>query len=364
MPITDLQETLDNLDTEDFLTWLGVDLRMTRGSSGIQINVKTCPRCGGSSWKLYLNADSGLGNCFHGDCVGEPGYNKYTFAKAHLGSHREVLRELEAYEEELGYSKPKLKAKIEIAPPSDVALPASLALPVDGRNLHYLTARGFTNEVTEYFQWRYCQTGFFNYPSNDGRIAQQSYAERVIIPVHDLSGKLVTFQGRDLTGEHEKKYLFPPGLAGTGRYLYNGQNVIGCEHIVIGEGAFDVAAIYMSLSADPLMKDIGAVGTFGKQLSHGDTEGNDQIGALIQLKKQGLKLITMMYDGERSALDAACKTFPLLHSIGLGVKIAQLPDGKDPNEVSAFQIREAIKRAEPMNLSKINRLRMKLKFAS
>jgi DNA primase len=97
------------------------------------------------------------------------------------------------------------------------------------------------------------------------------YNRRVLIPIYDLDGKLVSFQGRDITGTAEKKYLFPPGYArATGEHLYNGHNVIGRpSDVVVGEGAFDVIAIKVAFDADPTLRDVVPVGTFGKHLSHG-----------------------------------------------------------------------------------------------
>ena len=58
----ELEEALDRIDMEAWLDAEGIDYKITRGSRGTQINVKECPCCGNSNWKVYLNADNGLGN--------------------------------------------------------------------------------------------------------------------------------------------------------------------------------------------------------------------------------------------------------------------------------------------------------------
>jgi DNA primase len=59
------------------------------------------------------------------------------------------------------------------------------------------------------------------------------------------------------------------------------------------------------------------------------------------MQDRGLKSVTIMWDGEKSALKSAGKACELLKGIGLKVYIALLPKGKDPNEVDATTVRRA-----------------------
>lgn len=341
----DLSEILEYIDPELFLEYEGVKYKRTFGSSGQQLNIKTCPRCGGSDWKVYLNAETGLGNCFHGACSGEPGFNIFSFARNLWGEDaKETIRKLKSYARDQGWVAKKVIA-VEINEVTDFDLPESIEIPHEGRNLKYLADRGVNGAMASYFHLRYCSEGSYIYVDQEGKRLWQSYNKRIIIPIYDLNGNMVTFQGRYIGTESSRKYLFPPGLPGSGRFLYNGQNVIGCEEIVIGEGAFDVIATKIAMDSDVSLRGIGQVGTFGKHLSHGQHNGEDQLGALLKLKEKGLKRVVFMWDGEVSAIRDAITAAKLVKSVGLQSRVALLPNDKDPNEVPASVVLSAYRNA-------------------
>lgn len=361
----ELDELLELVDPEDLIDWLGVDYRLTRGRSGVQLNIRTCPRCGGSDHKVYLNAESGLGNCFHGSCADEPGFNVFSFTKAHMGGAREAIDELKRYAKTVGWKprkpRPKPQVKTEVG---GVELPKSHPLPINGRNLTYLQARGITADTCELLGLRYCQAGHFEYEGPDGQTRRQDYAKRVIAPVFDLDGQVRTFQGRDTTGTARDKYLFPPGLAGTGQFLYNAHNVIGCETLVIAEGVFDVAATLQAVAEDATQR-LGVVGSFGKRLSMTSQamDSPDQLSQLYTLKQKGLKRVIFLWDGEFKAVDDACREALQLRRFGFDTYVGLLPLDKDPNECTAPEVRQAIRRAFRATPMRVNAERMRLRAA-
>lgn len=351
-------EDLDELDMTSWLDWMGIDYRRTTGSHGVQLNLRECPVCGGSKWKVYINEETGLGNCFHGDC--EMKFNKFKFIKATLKAKgfREVMENIDSYLEIHGW---KPKEKVEVAPnpfpeTKRFNLPNFIPLPVDGRNLTYLTKRGITQEATAYFGLGFCKDGYFQYQKPDGNVAYKDFSMRIIIPIKDLNGELATFQGRDITGTSDKKYLFPSGIRSTGSLLYNGQNAVGAEQIVLNEGVFDVIACWQAFRQDKGMRDIVPVGTFGKHLSGGDSES--QIAQLLKLKERGLKVVTFMWDGESRAILDACKAAKELKRYGFVVRIAILP-GKDPNELPPAIVRKAYWEAETVTTETLTKLTLK-----
>jgi len=334
------QEITDELDLEFFFDHQSLAYKMGRGSSGMQINAKHCPSCGDSRSRVYLNAETGLGNCF----VCNQSFNKVRFAHATFGhdDHQwgETIRMLKEVLSDQGW-RPKRLATAAVDP-GEVRVPYSMALPTpEGENLQYLENRGITNEYAKYFGLRYCQMGFWMVTGDDGKKWPQKFDNRVIIPVYDLNGELKTFQGRALDPDAERKYLFPIGLPGTGRYLYNGQNVQATDEVAMGEGAFDVAAIKIAFDEDVQLRRIVAVGSFGKHLSYGSTDSNDQLGRFVILKRGGVKRVTIIWDGEEKALLSALDASKKLTSIGLVARIALLPPGKDPNEVPGAVVRKA-----------------------
>ena len=334
----ELSRVIESIDLEVFLDREGIDYRNTFGSSGAQLNVRECPACGGNEWKVYLNAETGLGNCFHGSC--ETKFNKWKFVSASTGLKGKSLVEFfNMLASEQGYVPKKKTAPVKVEK-GDLVLPESYALPILGKTLKYLTNRGIDGDVAQYFHLRYSKDGKFKYKS-EGRALEQDYTKRIIIPIFDINGKMVSFQGRDITGLSEKKYLFPPGFASTGVHLYNAQNAVGSEKIIVNEGVFDVFATHIALNQDTSTSDIVPVGSFGKHLSYGQDSGDDQLGKLIELKRQGLKEVTFMWDGEERALQDAVHAALRVLELGLRSRVAILPKDKDPNEVAPDVVRKA-----------------------
>jgi DNA primase len=168
----------------------------------------------------------------------------------------------------------------------------------------------------------------------------------------------VSFQGRDVTGTHDKKVLFPPGFASTGRYFLNSHNAIFASEVVIGEGAFDAMSLKQALEKDSRFSAVVALASFGKNISMGGE--NDQLTQLFQLKSKRLKQITIFWDGEKAAIKAAVDTALALKKFGFNVKVAMPPKGLDPNEMTADQICFAYSNATEISKSSALSLLTKL----
>lgn len=349
-------EALDQLDMEFWLEREGLRYKRSPGRSGIQLNLRVCPACGDRRSRVYLNAETGVGNCF----VCSTTFNKAKFIHETLGgSWGDTFRAIEQAAKEQGWRPRK---RVEVAVEEEKAImPPSFSLPTpEGQNLVYLDQRGVTNEWAKYFHLRYCEDGWWNFKREDGSAGGQKFSGRILIPVYDLDGAFKTFQGRDVTGsDGGRKYLFPSGLPGTGRFLLNGQNALNRSAVVMAEGFFDVAAIKIAFDADLDLRLVEPVGSFGKHLSAGLGDGDDQLTRFRRLKDTGLKQVTIMWDGEKAALDAALEAGGLLKGVGLSVKIALLPAGKDPNEVPPETVRQAYWKAEPLTEGLMLKWRMR-----
>lgn len=351
----ELDEALAEIDMEAWLDAEGVDYQITRGSSGTQINLRECPKCGHDKWKVYCNAETGLGKCF----VCEQGLNKWSIIKGYLPRlhSRELVDHIKAFAKSQGW-RAKRVVSVATNTETELKLPKSIELPVNGRNLKYLDQRGITGEYAKYFGLRISQDGKFFY-MDDGKWKVQSYANRVIIPVFDLQGDLVSFQGRDITGTSDRKYLFPPGFTATGVHLFNGHNALGATRVALGEGVFDVAAIKIAIDGEMALRDIVPLGTFGKHLSHGDD--TSQMAKLMKLQEGGLKEVIFVWDGEPKAIHAAVEMGLLCKRHGLASRVAVLPDGKDPNEIPADVLRQCIWKSVPID--NMTAVKLKLKHA-
>lgn len=353
-----------NVTPEDFLDHEGVEYRRTSGSRGPQFNIRECPLCGGTAWKVYLGVETGYGNCFHGSCGAN--FNLWTFAKALIGTDDSsvVGKRFDEIAGKAGW-KPKPK-KVEATPAiaGQLKLPMSVPIPnANGENVEYLETRGVTSHLARKFGLRNCINGVFEYAKEDGTPGRMVFTGRIIIPINDLDGSLVTFQGRDITGQSDRKYLFPPRLPSTARFLYNGHRAFAerWEHAVMGEGAFDVIATQAAIEGDlTAFPDTGAIGSFGKKLTLDFEPGMPtQLQALLALKANGLKRITILWDGERAALVAALKTARKLRGYGFEAFIGFLPKGKDPAEVTAALVRKAIRTALPYSMSLETKVRLR-----
>lgn len=358
--MTDIRELLEDIPIEEILERQGVDYRVTHGSSGEQLNVKECPFCGGSSWKVYLNRDSGLGNCFHGSC-GER-FNSFKFVKQLVGARNslDLKALLQTIALELGWQPPRKAAELPVVE-QEWQLPDCSQLPLsDGRMPVYLTNRGVTPEIAKAFDLRWSARGWFNYIKADGSKSGQFYGSRIIIPVYDLDGSLVTFQGRDASGKAERKYLFPPGLPGSGAFLYNGHRGKGKKKAVLVEGAFDVIGAETALRAFAI--DDAVLGSFGKHLSRGHDESQES--RFLRLKRLGLEEVRVMWDGEKAAFEAAINAATLLNGLGIKSFVCTLPAGKDPGEASARDILAAYNGAQRITPLAAIKLRLSNPYAT
>jgi len=339
-----LKEILENFLLEDVLEQEGVEYRLGHGSSGEQLNIKECPFCHGSEWKVYANRDTGLGNCFHGSC-GQT-FNIFTFTEAQIsGSKRATAQYLERMATEMGWRpKRRVELETEVEANAEWSLPDSFELPTtDGKNLKYLKDRRVNAETAKYFKLRYCVDGWYNYEKTDGTPGGMHFGERVLIPVYDLDGTMVTFQGRDLSGTADRKYLFPSGLPGTGRFLFNGQNAAGKSSIIMCEGAFDVIRTWVNIKGTR-HEEKGVIGSFGIHLSSG-ADGNDQKNKFLRLKRQGLKEVIVFWDGEDAAFKKSLKAADKIKKMGFSVKVARPPKDKDPGDLTVAETVEALDEA-------------------
>lgn len=338
MDRVELDRALAGIDVETYLDREGVSYKPSYGTRGLQLNLDECPACGEGGRKTYINAETGLGNCFHGACGFK--FNKFKLIQKVSGlAGADLDAHFAAVAEEQGWM-PK-KERVELIK-GILKLPTKLRpIPEGERHLRYLQERGITAESAAWFQLQYCHDGWWTYKLEDGTERWVSYKKRVIIPIADLAGELVSFQGRDTTGEQLPKYLFPTGFAVAGSHLYNGHNFVEGTHThaVVGEGAFDAIAVHQALLGHSSCQSMLPLATFGMHLSAGP---DGQIAKFLKLRERGLKVVTMMWDGERAAMTLAVKAGLALASLGLKVQIAQLPDGKDPNEATPEQVRQAI----------------------
>ncbi|WP_339119000.1 hypothetical protein [Halomonas sp. BMC6] len=360
--MANFKKLLDDLDLRDYLDTQGITYKTSRSRKGTQLIVRDCPVCGSDSWKVYLNEQTGLGNCFAGDHPPGENFNKWSFIKAASGSatNKQTIDHIEGYMDAQGFMVERVRTETTFKALSGLPEPL-IPLPAkDGGIPTYLFDRNVSAKACGYFKLHYSSEGIFRYKM-DGYDRTQDFYHRVVIPVFDITGKLKTFQGRDVTGKQPDKYRFAVGMPASGAYLYNGHNALGKAHVIVGEGAFDVWSIQQFLWSQG-MDDVEAIGTFGKHLSQTSDEGEDQLSAFLMLRDAGLRSVTFMWDSELAAIRDALKACDLLSQYGIACRMATLPPGIDPNDATPAELGKAIAQAQPY--SKALQMKMRLKLLS
>ncbi|MEI9600115.1 DNA primase (plasmid) [Moellerella wisconsensis] len=333
---SELVEKLESLDFEQYLQIEGIAFRRTTGKSGRELNIRECPTCGNHSWKVYFNPKTNVGVCFAGSHPQDEQFNTYRFLKEYSGLRgRDLNGYIDSQLLEQGWQPKKKEVVLEsgVDLKREVQLPMHFELPLpDGRLPTYLDERNITADLVKYFDLSFITNASHVYRDYSGKVSTQDFSMRVLIPIYDLSGELSTFQGRDVTGQAEKKYLFPSTLPASGRFLYNGHNAMGKSTVIVLEGAFDVYATKRAIFGEESLRDlVEPIGTFGMHLSGSVNEdGQDQLGGFLALKAAGLKNVVLLWDSEKQAIKNTVKAARKLVSIGLNVKIAAFEkEGQD-----------------------------------
>lgn len=353
--MNDLNEALEKVDLEHVLGSEGIDYKVTWGRSGQQLNARTCPFCGNNKYKVYINADTGLGNCFAGSCT-QGTFNKWQLLGAiyDLGSADLKIKITHIALEQGWRPTRKVATRYD---PGPLALPANVKVKDLHASPRYLHSRGVDPDMADYFDLRWCERGVFEVKNPLGEIITQDYSQRVLIPIYNLDGEMISFQGRDATGESPKRYLFPPMYASTGAHFYNINNWLpGMDTVVICEGVFDVIATQQAIKRAGWVNKL-ALGSFGMQLSIAKRGEEDQLSRLLALKDLGLKRIVILWDNEPTAIQNAIDTGLVLARYGFEVDIAKLDKSKDPGEAPPLEIIAALNNTHPLR-SRLDALRL------
>lgn len=146
------------------------------------------------------------------------------------------------------------------------------------------------------------------------------YKDRIIIPIYDSLGSLVTFEASDLTGHSEPKKLYPKGSP-ISKLLFNSHNVTG-DYAWIVEGIWD--AIRLWSFGEPV------IATFGAHLS--------SFQARQIIKKYSDVMI--LFDGDEAGQSAKDKASEVLKPY-VNVIEANLRFG-DPAELTREEFRELV----------------------
>jgi len=165
------------------------------------------------------------------------------------------------------------------------------------------------------------------------------FRERVMFPIHSVSGRVVAFSGRTLHADNPAKYV---NTAETEIY-HKSNNLLGI-YFAKSEIARQGKCILVEGNVD--MVTMHQLGIGNVVASCGTSLTVEQIRLIHKFTEN----VTIMYDGDSAGIKAALRGLSLVLSEGLNVRIVLLPDGEDPDSFcrkhSLVEVEEYIARSE------------------
>ena len=178
--------------------------------------------------------------------------------------------------------------------------------------LNVLGSRGFTAAEL--------QAAGLAIPRKDGSGQYDRFRHRVIFPIRDVSGRVIAFGGRAL-GDSDPKYLNSPE---TPAYV-KGENLYGLDvarEAIRREGFAILVEGYLDLIALHQAGFENAVASLGTALTP------SQVKLLARYSQR----VVVSYDGDTAGINAAAKSLDLFLERGFDVRVAEIPQGKDPDD--------------------------------
>ena len=167
---------------------------------------------------------------------------------------------------------------------------------------------------------------------DDGRLVDRFY-DRVIFPIHSVSGRIIAFGGRTLrTDKTVAKYVNSPEteiyVKSKSLYgIYFAKNEISRQdNCILVEGYLDVLSMHQ-------------LGIRNVVASSGTSLTVDQ----IRLIRKFTNNITIIYDGDGAGIKAALRGIGLVLKEGMNVKVVLLPDGQDPDDFARRHTLEEVR---------------------
>lgn len=209
--------------------------------------------------------------------------------------------------------------------------------------LKYLTARGLSSQTIRQFRIGFAPDSFeqtYKYLIGKGfnkktivsgglGITKETtvekiydrFRERLMFPILDNLGRVVAFGGRALSKDQEPKYLNSPETA-----IYHKSNILygfyGAKQkikekgeVVIVEGYFDVIA----------SRQAGLINTVAPC-------GTALASKQLRLLKPFADTLILAFDMDYAGQEAAKRAYEIAQEFEFNIKVAILPDGKDPAE--------------------------------
>ena len=158
--------------------------------------------------------------------------------------------------------------------------------------------------------------------NEDGSLTDR-FRERVMFPIHSVSGRVLAFSGRTLRSDNPAKYVNSPET----EIYVKSRNLMGIyfaktsiareDRCILVEGNVDVVMMHQ-LGITNVVASCGTALTVEQ----------------VRLIKKFTENITIMYDGDSAGIHAAERAVPMILDEGMNVRIVPLPEGEDPDSFS------------------------------
>lgn len=153
----------------------------------------------------------------------------------------------------------------------------------------------------------------------DGSVSDK-FRERVMFPVHSVSGRVIAYSGRTLRSDNPAKYVNSPE---TEIYIKS-RNLLGI-YFAKAEISRQDKCILVEGNVDMVM--MHQLGITNVVASCGTSLTVEQVRLIHKFTENA----TIMYDGDSAGIHAAIRGLGLFLAEGLNVKIVLLPEGEDPD---------------------------------
>ncbi len=156
------------------------------------------------------------------------------------------------------------------------------------------------------------------FKARSGNGVVDRFVDRVMFPIIDLRGNVIAFGGR-IMSDQKPKYLNTSDTVVFNKshnlFSLNNAKNSGTKQLILCEGYMDVIALNQAGFSD-------AVATLGTALT------NEQ----AMLMKRYCDEVVICYDADEAGQKATARAISILRSVGLVVRVLNIPDGKDPDE--------------------------------
>ncbi|MBQ0077376.1 MAG: DNA primase [Bacteroidales bacterium] len=165
----------------------------------------------------------------------------------------------------------------------------------------------------------------------DGTIADR-FRERVMFPIHSISGRVIAFSGRTLSADNPAKYVNSPeteiytkSRELLGLFFAKGE-ISRLDKCYLVEGNVDVVTLRQ-------------LGILNVVASCGTSLTVEQIRRI----KRFTPNLTIMYDGDSAGIHAAIRGTDMVLDEGMNVRIVLLPEGEDPDSFGRSHTLEEVR---------------------